>query len=375
VRVGLRKIPRRTFQAAALRAGAARDRPTSSHEPGRPLLKERGPIFDQHIYEMRPMTTDVNTTQSALQEFRTKAKDDIFGQDAAIDALADELGRCFENRSGNRSPGVFVLTGPDLSETKMELAHMLAAALGAAGKIYDLSPPWGGEDALILGLKPTLPHTMSLQHHLHDSPRSVILIHAIDLAHPTIVNRLMSAWTSGRLLGPSGEEISTREAIFILTTELAQGEIGELARKVIDPDRLHVSAVKVLADAGFPIPVLRSIDAVVCLKRLTAGELTRDYCKDLEEQVRAQGLVLDEGGLDARLVTYGLEPAIGAYTQGENALKERLDADLARVKDDGAKRVRLVLGKERILVLPVDQPLKEPASAPGSADQEGSGDE
>jgi hypothetical protein len=144
---------------------------------------------------------------------------------------------------------------------------------------------------------------------------------------------------------------------------------------VIDPDRLHVSAVKVLADAGFPIPVLRSIDAVVCLKRLTAGELTRDYCKDLEEQVRAQGLVLDEGGLDARLVTYGLEPAIGAYTQGENALKERLDADLARVKDDGAKRVRLVLGKERILVLPVDQPLKEPASAPGSADQEGSGDE
>jgi ATP-dependent Clp protease ATP-binding subunit ClpA len=339
------------------------------------LLKERRPIFDQHIYEMRPMTTDVNTTQSALQEFRTKAKDDIFGQDAAIDALADELGRCFENRSGNRSPGVFVLTGPDLSETKMELAHMLAAALGAAGKIYDLSPPWGGEDALILGLKPTLPHTMSLQHHLHDSPRSVILIHAIDLAHPTIVNRLMSAWTSGRLLGPSGEEISTREAIFILTTELAQGEIGELARKVIDPDRLHVSAVKVLADAGFPIPVLRSIDAVVCLKRLTAGELTRDYCKDLEEQVRAQGLVLDEGGLDARLVTYGLEPAIGAYTQGENALKERLDADLARVKDDGAKRVRLVLGKERILVLPVDQPLKEPASAPGSADQEGSGDE
>jgi hypothetical protein len=175
---------------------------------------------------------------------------------------------------------------------------------------------------------------------------------------------------------PSGEEVSTREAVFILKTELAQGEIGELARQETDPDRLHVAAVKLLADAGFPIPVLRSVDAVICLKRLTTGELTRHHCQGLEDQVRAHGLVLEEGGLDARLVTYGLHPVLGAYVNGTEALLDRLDVDLALAKRKGVERVRLVLGEESILVLPVDQSLKEDtASAPGSADQEGSGDE
>ena len=121
---------------------------------------------------------------------------------------------------------------------------------------------------------------------------------------------------------------------------------------------------------------LRSVDAVVCLKRLTTGELTRHNCQRLEDQVRAHGLVLEEGGLDARLVTYGLVPVLGAYVTGSEALLDRLDVDLARAKEKGATKVRLVLGEESILVLPVDRPLEdETASASGIADQEGSGDE
>ena len=322
------------------------------------------------------MTTDVNTTRSALEEFRIKAKDDIFGQDAAIDALAAEIARRFETRTDNRPLGVFVLAGPDAHDTKAGVYHSLTAALGAARPFYDLSPPWGGEDAIILGLNPSFPRSISLPQFLRGNPRSVVVLNAIELAHPTIVSGLMSVWTSNRLQDSSGEEVSTHEVVFILTTELAQDEIGELARQEADPDRLHVAAVKLLADAGFPIPVLRSVDAVVCLRRLTTGELTRHNCQSLEDQVRAHGLVLEEGGLDARLVTYGLVPVLGAYVNGSEALLDRLDVDLARAKEKGAAKVRLVLGEESILVLPVDRPLEdETASASGIADQEGSGDE
>jgi hypothetical protein len=46
------------------------------------------------------------------------------------------------------------------------------------------------------------------------------------------------------------------------------------------------------------------------------------------------------------------------------------------VKTEGIERVRLVLGEESILVLPVDRPLEEDAAlASGNADQEVSGDE
>src|SRR6185503_2298682 len=116
------------------------------------------------------------------------------------------------------------------------------------------SPPWGGEDAIILGLNPSLLQSMSLPQFVRGNPRSVVVLNAIERAHPTIVSGLMSVWTSNRLQDSSGEEVSTHEAVFILKTELAQDEIGELARQEADPDRLHVAAVKVLADAGFPIP-------------------------------------------------------------------------------------------------------------------------
>jgi len=321
------------------------------------------------------MTTGEDTTEARVQAFQAKAKDNIFGQDAAIDALAAELAR-FETRHDHRPRGVFLLAGPDRAGTKADIVQMVADALGIPIHQYDLSPPWGGEDALIFGLHPGVPAWLSLQQSLTDHPLAVVSLKAIELAHPTVLNRLQAGWTSDRLVDPSGTQVVTTEAIFILTTELGREAVGQMARQETDPDRMHVAAVKLLADAGFPIPVLRSIDAVIGLKSHTPGELTREYRHQIAEQVRAHGLSLEAGGIDACIVTDLLAPAIGPYVEGEWAVRDRLDADLARAKAEGAESVRLVLGEEGILVVPVDRLLQEePPSSPGSAAQEGSGDE
>jgi ATP-dependent Clp protease ATP-binding subunit ClpA len=322
------------------------------------------------------MTTGKNITEAGMQAFLTKAKDGIFGQDAAIDALAAELARRLETPSDHRPLAVVLLAGPDRSGTKADLVEVLADALGVPIHQYDLSPPWGEEDALIFGLNPGVPAWLSLQQSLTDHPRAIVALKAVEQAHPTVLSRLLAAWTSDRLVESSGTEVATTGAIFILTTELGQGTVGQLARQETDPDRLHVAAVKHLADAGFPIPVLRSVDAVIGLRSHTTGELTREYCRDLAEQARSHGLELADGGIDARIVTHVLEPAIGAYAIGEKRLRDRLDADLVRAKAEGAETVRLVLGDDGILVVPVDRPLQEePQSSSGSAAQEGSGDE
>ncbi|MBM1173493.1 hypothetical protein [Microvirga arabica] len=322
------------------------------------------------------MTTGENTTEARLQAFLAKAKDGISGQDAAIDALAAELSRRLETRSDHRPLAVLLLAGPDRSGTKADLVEVLADALDVPIHQYDLSPPWGEEDALIFGLNPGVPAWLSLQQSLTDHPRAIVALKAVEQAHPTVLSRLQAAWTSGRLVEPSGTEVATTGAIFILTTELGQGAVGQLARQETDPDRLHVAAVKLLADAGFPIPVLRSIDAVIGLRSHTPGELTREYRRQIAEQVRAHGLVLADGGIDARIVTDLMAPAIGPYVEGEWAVRDRLDADLVRAKAEGAETVRLVLGDDGILVVPVDRSVqKEPQSSPGSAGQEGSGDE
>jgi ATP-dependent Clp protease ATP-binding subunit ClpA len=322
------------------------------------------------------MTTGENTTEARLQAFLAKAKDGIFGQDTAIDALAAELSRRLETRSDHRPLAVVLLAGPDRSGTKADLVGVLADALDVPIHQYDLSPPWGEEDALIFGLNPGVPAWLSLQQSLTDHPRAIVALKAVEQAHPAVLSRLQAAWTSDRLLEPSGTEVATTGAIFILTTELGQGTVGQLARQEIDPDRLHVAAVKHLADAGFPIPVLRSIDAVIGLKSHTPGELTREYRSQIAEQVRAHGLVLADGGIDARIVTDLMAPAIGPYVEGEWAVRDRLDADLIRAKAEGAETVRLVLGDEGIRIVPVGRPLQEePQSSPGTAAQEGTGDE
>lgn len=322
------------------------------------------------------MTTSLKTLEMALQEFRSTAKDDIAGQDAAIDALAAELARQFATRSDHRPLGVVLLAGPDGGGTKADLVQMLASALRAPPHLYDLAPPWGGEDALIFGLTPGVPAWLSLQQSLTDHPRSVIALTSIEMAHSTVLNRLQAAWTSDHLVAPFGTQVPTAEAIFILTTELGQHAVGHLAREETDPDRLHVAALKLLADAGFPIPVLRSIESVICLKSHTTGEVARHYRQELADQVSASGLVLADGGIDARIVTDALYPALRPYTQGIAPVRDRLDPDLAHARAEGVERVRLVLGEEGILVIPADEPRQvDPGSSPGTVDQEGSGDE
>jgi ATP-dependent Clp protease ATP-binding subunit ClpA len=85
-------------------------------EPGCSLLNECGLIFHQSLDTMIPMTTGMKTLEMALQEFRSTAKDEIVGQDAAID----------DTRSDHRPLGVVLLAGPDRGGTKADLVKMLA---------------------------------------------------------------------------------------------------------------------------------------------------------------------------------------------------------------------------------------------------------
>ena len=57
----------------------------------------------------------------------------------------------------------------------------------------------------------------------------------------------MTAWSQGFIDDEAGEKIPLADAIFVLTTEVAQEQIGQIARGEPDPDRLHVECLKLLA--------------------------------------------------------------------------------------------------------------------------------
>ena len=176
----------------------------------------------------------------------------------------------------------------------------------------------------------------SLLHSVKDNPNALFVLQDIDKAQPGLLKTLMTAWSQGFIDDEGGEKIPLAEAIFVLTTEVAQEQIGQIARSEPDPDRLHVACLKLLVDAGFPASLLRHVDFAIGLKRLTAGEMTRAYYERLAALVASHGLVLEEGGLDARILLQAIDPTIEPHVPDIMMPWDNLSDRLAQIKTAGA---------------------------------------
>jgi hypothetical protein len=217
-----------------------------------------------------------------------------------------------------------------------------------------------------LALSPSGTEVHSLLHALKANPTGVLVLQDIDKAHLSLLRNLMSAWSQGFVDDGSGEKISLARAIFVLTTEVAQEKIGQIARDEPDPDRLHVECLKLLLDADFPASLLKSIDAVFALKTLTPGEVVLEHYRSFAEQVALHGLVLEEGGIDGRILAHSLNQFIESSIEDARLPRDELDARLAQAKDAGVHTVRLVLGEEIINIVTVGEPSAQVATDPSA---------
>ena len=231
----------------------------------------------------------------------------ILGQDAAVEVFALETYSHIALGPLQRRPGVFLIAGPNVDGDHLDLVVGLVQSLKRMGGLYKLAGNPGEDIAHIFSSSPATEGSSLLQV-LKDSPDGVFVLQDIDQAYPNLRTRLEQMWSHGYIVDEAGKLCSLADAIFILTTEVAQDEIGEIARTDPDPARLHVECLKALVDAGFPASLLRHVDFTISLKRLTGGELARAYYNRLAALVASHGLVLEEGGLDARILLQVIDP-------------------------------------------------------------------
>jgi hypothetical protein len=78
-----------------------------------------------------------------------------------------------------------------------------------------------------------------------------------------------------------------------------------------------------------------------------------EHHRSFAEQIASHGLVLEEGGIDGRILAHSIDSSIEPDIQDVWLPRDKLDARLAQAKADGAHMVRLVLGEEMIKVVPV----------------------
>jgi hypothetical protein len=290
-----------------------------------------------------------------LHELVTQTRKHLVGQDAAVTAFASEVCRHISLSSLQSKPGIFLVAGPNIDGDHLGLPSGLADTFRPGGGLYELASSPGDDLAHIFAPVSGSTEVHSLLQSIRNNPTAVFVLQDIDKANSNLLESLRVAWSQGLVDDESGEPISLTGAIFVLTTEVAQEQIGRIARDEVDPDRLHVQCLKALLDAGFPASLLRHVDFAIGLKQLTTGELMHAYYARLVALVTAHGLVLEEGGLDARILLRAIDPTTEPAVQDLMLPWDSLSDRLAQIKAAGARTVRLILDDEVIRILTIER--------------------
>lgn len=308
-----------------------------------------------------PKTPETADESARLEGLANALKAEIFGQDQAIDALANAV---IVARAGLRDPekpvGSFLFQGPT-GVGKTEVARALAKQLGLALHRFDMSEYMEKHSvARLIGAPPGyVGHDQGglLTEAVSRQPNSVVLIDEVEKAHEDIQGILLQILDAGRLTDGTGKTTDFRQAIVILTTnagarEATQRPIGFLVPDGGDPDRSRDAV-----ERRFPPELRNRLDAIIAFAPLGPVEMGRVVDKEiarLEAMLRPKGVrIAVSPEARALLARLGYEPAYGARPLArviQKTIKEPLarqilfgdlkDGGIARVETDG-KEIRV----------------------------------
>ncbi|HVA77752.1 MAG TPA: ATP-dependent Clp protease ATP-binding subunit ClpA, partial [Candidatus Binataceae bacterium] len=182
-----------------------------------------------------PERTVSATDRSRLQSLDEELKQAVFGQDAAIDAVARAIKLA---RSGlshpDRPVGAFLFAGPT-GVGKTEVARQLAKVMGVEFIRFDMSEYMERHTvSRLIGAPPGyvgFDQGGLLTDSINKTPHCVLLLDEIEKAHPDLFNILLQVMDHATLTDNNGRKADFRNVILVMTTnagaqELARGMIG-----------------------------------------------------------------------------------------------------------------------------------------------------
>ncbi len=177
-----------------------------------------------------PPKTVSSDDKAALANLEKELKLVIFGQDNAIEALAQAIKL---NRSGLGAPdkpvGSFLFAGPT-GVGKTELAKQLARVMGIEFKRFDMSEYMEKHTvSRLIGAPPGyvgFDQGGLLTDAIRKTPHSVVLLDEIEKAHPDIYNVLLQVMDHATLTDNNGRQADFRNVVLIMTTNAGAREIA-----------------------------------------------------------------------------------------------------------------------------------------------------
>ncbi len=245
----------------------------------------------------------------------------VVGQAEALSAVSRAVRRA---RAGiqdpNRPAGSFLFLGPTgvgKTETARALAEFLFDDERAMVRL-DMSEYMEAHAvSRLLGAPPGYvgyEEGGQLTEPVRRRPHSVILLDEMEKAHPKVFNVFLQVLDDGRLTDAQGRTVDFRQAVIVMTSNIAGTEI--LARAARDPWEEVERMVQFRLREQFRPEFLNRVDDVVVFRPLGEAEIEQIVKLQLARVVdlaAQQGIALAvSDGARVRVAREGFDPAYGA---------------------------------------------------------------
>ncbi|HEX5801829.1 MAG TPA: ATP-dependent Clp protease ATP-binding subunit ClpA [Azospira sp.] len=289
-----------------------------------PKSKQKKTIGKQDIEEIvakiaRIPSTHVNADdRGALKNLDRDLKAVVFGQDAAIDALAKAIKMA---RSGLGTPGkpigAFLFSGPT-GVGKTEVAKQLAYCMGIELLRFDMSEYMERHAvSRLIGAPPGYvgyDQGGQLTEAVTKKPYCVLLLDEIEKAHPDIYNILLQVMDHGTLTDNNGRKADFRNVVIIMTTNAGQEAIQKTNMGFTTETKAGDEMVEI--KRLFTPEFRNRLDAIVSFKALDHEVILRvvdKFLMQLEMQLHEKKVdAIFTDALKEHLAKKGFDPLMGA---------------------------------------------------------------
>ncbi len=269
----------------------------------------------------------------------------VIGQDKAVSAVAAAVRRSRAGLSDPEKPlGSFFFLGPT-GVGKTELAKALAECLFDDERALvriDMSEYMEKFSVQrLIGAPPGYvgyEEGGQLTEAVRRRPYSVILLDEMEKAHPDVFNVLLQVLDDGRLTDGQGRQVSFKNTIIIMTSNVGSSAIAELAGKDDEEMRRQVDDAM---SKTFRPEFLNRIDDIVVFHPLGMAQIEKIVDLQLasvRERLAQERMTLEiSPAAKQMLAVGGLDPVYGARPLKRLVQREVVDA-IAGAIIDGAVR-------------------------------------
>ncbi|TAK89814.1 MAG: ATP-dependent Clp protease ATP-binding subunit ClpA [Aquabacterium sp.] len=265
-----------------------------------------------------PSTSVSSDDRSKLKNLDRDLKSVVFGQDAAIDALASAIKMA---RSGLGKPdkpiGSFLFSGPT-GVGKTEVAKQLAYILGIELIRFDMSEYMERHAvSRLIGAPPGyvgFDQGGLLTEAISKKPHAVLLLDEIEKAHPDVFNILLQVMDHGTLTDNNGRKADFRNVMIIMTTNAGAETLQKASIGFTNPRELGDEMADIKRQ--FTPEFRNRLDAIVGFKALDEDVILRvvdKFLLQLEGQLGEKKVeVTFTDALRRYLAKRGFDPLMGA---------------------------------------------------------------